>query len=213
MRDRSGKNFLLEVNTTPGMTSHSLVPKAARAVGIDFEPLCWRILETSFARSDGRTRRARARRGGRMKSLPLRSLAWGIALTLVALPIVGVLNGWFASARWPVRSIELRAEYAHVSAEQIRATVENHIGQWFLRGPARRRAEARGTAALGRACRGTQALAGHAAADACTSGSRTRAGATGRLISRTGELFEVPGAPTPCRACHNCPGPMSASAM
>jgi len=49
MRDRAGKFFLLEVNTTPGMTSHSLVPKAARAVGVDFEELCWRILETSFA--------------------------------------------------------------------------------------------------------------------------------------------------------------------
>jgi D-alanine-D-alanine ligase len=30
------------------MTSHSLVPKAARQVGIDFETLCWRILETSL---------------------------------------------------------------------------------------------------------------------------------------------------------------------
>ncbi|HSX59772.1 MAG TPA: D-alanine--D-alanine ligase [Tahibacter sp.] len=48
MRDRDGGNWLLEVNTTPGMTSHSLVPKAARAVGIDFPELCWRILETSF---------------------------------------------------------------------------------------------------------------------------------------------------------------------
>src|SRR5262245_10906992 len=34
MRDKSGRNFLLEINTSPGMTSHSLVPKAARAVGI-----------------------------------------------------------------------------------------------------------------------------------------------------------------------------------
>ncbi len=30
------------------MTSHSLVPKAAAATGVDFEELCWRILETSF---------------------------------------------------------------------------------------------------------------------------------------------------------------------
>jgi cell division protein FtsQ len=59
-------------------------------------------------------------------------MAWGIALTLVALPIVGVLNGWFASQRWPVRKIELRAEYAHVSAEQIRATVANHLGKGFF---------------------------------------------------------------------------------
>ncbi|HVF34533.1 MAG TPA: D-alanine--D-alanine ligase, partial [Candidatus Saccharimonadia bacterium] len=48
MRDRSGRNWLLEVNTTPGMTSHSLVPKAASAVGVSFEQLVWRILETSF---------------------------------------------------------------------------------------------------------------------------------------------------------------------
>jgi D-alanine-D-alanine ligase len=51
MRDRSGHFSLLEVNTTPGMTSHSLVPKAARAIGIEFEELCWRVLETSFERT------------------------------------------------------------------------------------------------------------------------------------------------------------------
>ena len=50
MRDRSGRNYLLEVNTAPGMTSHSLVPKAARAVGIEFDALAWRILETSLTR-------------------------------------------------------------------------------------------------------------------------------------------------------------------
>lgn len=53
MRDRNGNNWLLEVNTTPGMTSHSLVPKAAQAVGIDFQELCWRILETSIDRDWG----------------------------------------------------------------------------------------------------------------------------------------------------------------
>ena len=36
------------MNTAPGMTSHSLVPKAARAAGIAYETLCWRVLETSF---------------------------------------------------------------------------------------------------------------------------------------------------------------------
>jgi D-alanine-D-alanine ligase len=46
MRDRSSGNFhLLEVNTAPGMTSHSLVPKAARQMGVEFDELCWRILE------------------------------------------------------------------------------------------------------------------------------------------------------------------------
>ena len=47
MRDHSGGNFLLEVNTSPGMTSHSLVPKAAKAIGIEFDELVWRVLETS----------------------------------------------------------------------------------------------------------------------------------------------------------------------
>ena len=49
MRDAQGCNFLLEVNTAPGMTSHSLVPKAAAQLGIDFNSVCWRILETSMA--------------------------------------------------------------------------------------------------------------------------------------------------------------------
>lgn len=48
MCDAKGDAWLLEVNTVPGMTDHSLVPMAARAVGVSFEELCWRILETSM---------------------------------------------------------------------------------------------------------------------------------------------------------------------
>jgi D-alanine-D-alanine ligase len=51
MRDRStDKFYFIEINTTPGMTDHSLVPMAARQAGIDFEELVWRVLETSFQR-------------------------------------------------------------------------------------------------------------------------------------------------------------------
>lgn len=50
MMDRTGRPLLLEINTVPGMTDHSLVPMAARAAGIDFDELVWRVLETSFAR-------------------------------------------------------------------------------------------------------------------------------------------------------------------
>jgi D-alanine-D-alanine ligase len=53
MRDRSGRPWLLEVNTAPGMTSHSLVPKAARSRGIEFDDLVWRVLETSLAARNG----------------------------------------------------------------------------------------------------------------------------------------------------------------
>ena len=45
MRHADGRFMLMEVNTAPGMTSHSLVPKAAAKIGIGFEALCWRILE------------------------------------------------------------------------------------------------------------------------------------------------------------------------
>ena len=46
--DESGKPWFLEVNTTPGMTDHSLVPQAAATIGIGFDELVWRILETSL---------------------------------------------------------------------------------------------------------------------------------------------------------------------
>ena len=42
--DEEGNFWLLEINTVPGMTSHSLVPMAAKARGMDFEQLCWHIL-------------------------------------------------------------------------------------------------------------------------------------------------------------------------
>lgn len=48
MLDAAGRPFLLEINTVPGMTDHSLVPMAARVAGIDFDDLVRRILETSL---------------------------------------------------------------------------------------------------------------------------------------------------------------------
>jgi D-alanine-D-alanine ligase len=51
MMDKTGRPFLLEINTVPGMTDHSLVPMAARALDIPFEQLVWQVLETSFTRT------------------------------------------------------------------------------------------------------------------------------------------------------------------
>jgi D-alanine-D-alanine ligase len=45
MLNRQGRPYLLEINTSPGMTDHSLVPMAARAVGLSYEDLCVKILE------------------------------------------------------------------------------------------------------------------------------------------------------------------------
>jgi len=127
--------------------------------------------------------------------LPLKWLAWGIALTLVALPIVGVLNGWFAAQRWPVSKIELRAEYAHVSAEQIRATVESHLAKGFFavqltevqaavaQLPWVERVEAR------KQWPDTLRLTVYERQPFARWGEQ-------RLLSRSGEIFEVPGAGT-----------------
>lgn len=51
--DEAGVPFLLEANTVPGMTDHSLVPMAARAAGIEFDELVWRILATTLDMANG----------------------------------------------------------------------------------------------------------------------------------------------------------------
>ena len=47
------KPFLLEMNTSPGMTTHSLVPRSARALGIPYEELCMRVLATASLDAKG----------------------------------------------------------------------------------------------------------------------------------------------------------------
>jgi D-alanine-D-alanine ligase len=47
MMDKEGRHYFIEVNTSPGMTSHSLVPMAAKEVGINFDQLVLEILKTA----------------------------------------------------------------------------------------------------------------------------------------------------------------------
>ncbi len=47
LMDENGQHYFLEVNSSPGMTDHSLVPMAAKAAGISFEQLVMRILESA----------------------------------------------------------------------------------------------------------------------------------------------------------------------
>ena len=49
MVDDAGLPWLIEVNTVPGMTDHSLVPMAARQAGLAFDELVWRILEETLS--------------------------------------------------------------------------------------------------------------------------------------------------------------------
>lgn len=48
MANQQGEFFLLEANSVPGMTDHSLVPMAAKQAGLSFQQLVWRILQSSF---------------------------------------------------------------------------------------------------------------------------------------------------------------------
>lgn len=62
----------------------------------------------------------------------VRLVAWCLAIALVALPIVGVLRGWFAAARWPVNQLSVQAEFKHVTPADVRAAVMPSIGRGFF---------------------------------------------------------------------------------
>jgi D-alanine-D-alanine ligase len=48
MMDDKNRLYILEVNTIPGLTSTSLLPKAAKYAGIDFDQLCLRLLNSAY---------------------------------------------------------------------------------------------------------------------------------------------------------------------
>lgn len=61
-----------------------------------------------------------------------RLVAWCVAIALVALPVVGVLRGWFAAQSWPVRRLTVQADFKHVDAAQIRAVVVPRLDKGFF---------------------------------------------------------------------------------
>ncbi len=62
----------------------------------------------------------------------VRLFAWLFALTVVTLPVVAVLNGWFASERWPLGQLRVSAEFQRVSAEQVQAAARPHLDRGFF---------------------------------------------------------------------------------
>jgi cell division protein FtsQ len=67
------------------------------------------------------TRQHRGPRARALGGIGLRLAAWLAALALVALPVVGLVRGWFASERWPFRELEVEAAFERVNVEQVRA--------------------------------------------------------------------------------------------
>ncbi|HET6912530.1 MAG TPA: cell division protein FtsQ/DivIB [Rhodanobacteraceae bacterium] len=61
-----------------------------------------------------------------------RVLAWLIAITLIALPIVGVLQGWFAADRWPVRQLQVQGDLTHVSGDELKKAVAPSLRAGFF---------------------------------------------------------------------------------
>ena len=114
MMDAAGRALLLEVNTVPGMTSHSLVPMAARAADIDFDELVWRVLETSFVTEAGESAQARPqpdqspRRGGGEAARDVADhrpvLATGGALLATLCVVFWALNQ-------PIRTVEVTGRF------------------------------------------------------------------------------------------------------
>jgi cell division protein FtsQ len=59
-------------------------------------------------------------------------LAWAIAAAVIALPLVGALNGWFAAERWPFRQLRIDAAFERVNAGQVRAALAPRLGGGFF---------------------------------------------------------------------------------
>ncbi len=66
------------------------------------------------------------------RSGAIRLAGWVAALALLALPVVGVLEGWLAAGRWPVRYLTLQAPFVHVRAAQVRAVVAPLLTRGFF---------------------------------------------------------------------------------
>lgn len=62
----------------------------------------------------------------------IRILAWVLALAVVSLPLAAVLNGWMTPERWPVRQLDISAEYQRVAQEQIANAVSRHVGLGYF---------------------------------------------------------------------------------
>lgn len=65
-------------------------------------------------------------------AIPVRTLAWCVALALLALPVVGVLEGWFAAGRWPIRRLTVEATFHHVTADAVRQAIAGDVRRGFF---------------------------------------------------------------------------------
>jgi cell division protein FtsQ len=104
------------MNTSPGMTGHSLVPMAAKTAGISFDELVVRILELSHV-DDHRLLNALASTLYVMASI---AIAYALAVAIVRLPI------------FPIRELEIGGRIAHTTHDQVQEIVARELkGNFF----------------------------------------------------------------------------------
>lgn len=65
-------------------------------------------------------------------STVVRLLAWLLALAVVSLPLAALLNGWMTPERWPLRHLDVTAEYQRVSENQIASAIADHVGLGYF---------------------------------------------------------------------------------
>ena len=61
-----------------------------------------------------------------------RFAVWTLAVLLVMAPIVGLLNGWFAADRWPLKKLRISGEFIQVSDQALREAVKDDAGIGFF---------------------------------------------------------------------------------
>ena len=129
MLDKQGRPYLLEVNTSPGMTDHSLVPMAARAVGMSYEDLC---VKNPGGCPCGITRGCSTSPPARWSAS--RRSCFGVALVQLLL----------RSPLLPVREVRVTNALERTSRQDIEAALRGRIaGNFFAVEPAEMRARAR----------------------------------------------------------------------
>ncbi len=138
IRASDRKPFLLEMNTSPGMTSHSLVPMSARAAGISYEELCLRVLASAALDSSGRKGHGSASHGVadsiavpfdvRLMNLTANLVFVACALVLLAAGAWWVLRQPF----FPLAAIRVDGQVTHNNEVTLRANVAPQLSGNFF---------------------------------------------------------------------------------
>ena len=146
LRRADRKPFLLEMNTSPGMTTHSLVPISARAAGIGYEQLCVELLGAAALDSDGRRRRSvgesltmatTARSSTRALDTPpdvrLMNATAGVLAAIAALLLAAAASLWFARQPFfAIRVISVDGDVSRNSVSTIRANAAPRLAGNFM---------------------------------------------------------------------------------